>query len=675
MRRDNNTETFPQISQAASGFIFSKRSCCPAQPPAPNPSSAIMADAEGISIEETNRIRISFGLKPLEVAPTAGAPADSLTVDDEERIAHENLKALRAEQTKKAEEDALRSRLKKARDRKALNEKLTGKTLADAEGEEEDLTSWIKKTKRREKELAAQRAKELESQDKLFQEEYTEKDLEGLKVGHDFGDIEEGEGVILTIKDRDILDDDESGDELISTSLAEKERLKEHLDNKIRKPKYDPYAEEYDEDTGEKKILSKYDEDIDGGPKRKAFVLGKSQGASSTQKEKHRLDPSSNLKAISLEYDRPMEIASDYMDPSTIKIKKPKKKKVKSTKISALVDEEGLLPTTDPDAMVEDAVPIAVASVKRTYNEDSGFGDDEELQEMLAQRRRQQQKKRKYTRPEDIVRNIKQQMDEDDAPTPDGGLVIDDTSEFVRGIEMTQQDEPETKSRRKSETAMDIDPDATVVHENGDTEMPDEQLPDKVDEPVAVLEDEPIVGGSVAATLAALKRKGDLTDHNPSSNFSMTDLQKREEILSRQRQRQIELELEARKQREAERLNERWNRMSQREREQYREQQNQRREKEEARRRMEEFNEIKFNVELEYRDEFGHEMTPKDAFKKLSHTFHGKGSGTMKRGKYLQKVQEQSKSAVSGSAVGDLEKTNSLRERQKAQGTAYTRIQ
>ena len=56
----------------------------------------------------------------------------------------------------------------------------------------------------------------------------------------------------------------DEGDALISTTLAEKERLKENLDNKIRKPKYDPYAEEYDADTGEKKMLSKYDEDIEG---------------------------------------------------------------------------------------------------------------------------------------------------------------------------------------------------------------------------------------------------------------------------------------------------------------------------------------------------------------------------------------------------------------------------
>jgi hypothetical protein len=32
--------------------------------------------------------------------------------------------------------------------------------------------------------------------------------LEGMRVGHDFADIEEGEGMILTIKDRGVLDED-----------------------------------------------------------------------------------------------------------------------------------------------------------------------------------------------------------------------------------------------------------------------------------------------------------------------------------------------------------------------------------------------------------------------------------------------------------------------------------
>jgi len=66
------------------------------------------------------------------------------------------------------------------------------------------------------------------------------------------------------------LDD---GDELISTSLAEKERLKENLENKIRKPKYDPYAEEYDPTTGEKKVLSKYDEELEGKKRKVKLII------------------------------------------------------------------------------------------------------------------------------------------------------------------------------------------------------------------------------------------------------------------------------------------------------------------------------------------------------------------------------------------------------------------
>lgn len=52
--------------------------------------------------------------------------------------------------------------------------------------------------------------------------------------------------------------------------------------------------------------------------------------------------------------------------------------------------------------------------------------------------------------------------------------------------------------------------------------------------------------------------------------------------------------------------------MSQREKEQHREQENRMREHQEAQQRMREFNDFKFNVDLEYKDEFGHEMSKKD---------------------------------------------------------------
>jgi len=73
-----------------------------------------MADAESISLEETNKIRISLGLTPLK-PPSAetGDSGQDGDVPDDEKLAFDNLKALRAEQAKAAEEAALRRRLQK----------------------------------------------------------------------------------------------------------------------------------------------------------------------------------------------------------------------------------------------------------------------------------------------------------------------------------------------------------------------------------------------------------------------------------------------------------------------------------------------------------------------------------------------------------------------------------
>jgi U4/U6.U5 tri-snRNP-associated protein 1 len=74
-----------------------------------------MADAESISLEETNKIRISLGLAPLK-PPSAGTGDSGQDNDlpaDDEKLAFDNLKTLRAEQAKAAEEAALKRRLQK----------------------------------------------------------------------------------------------------------------------------------------------------------------------------------------------------------------------------------------------------------------------------------------------------------------------------------------------------------------------------------------------------------------------------------------------------------------------------------------------------------------------------------------------------------------------------------
>ena len=63
----------------------------------------------------------------------------------------------------------------RVRNRRELNASLTGTTLGDPDGEAEDALKWIKRAKKREKELARKRQLELENMDKIFQgDEYTE---------------------------------------------------------------------------------------------------------------------------------------------------------------------------------------------------------------------------------------------------------------------------------------------------------------------------------------------------------------------------------------------------------------------------------------------------------------------------------------------------------------------
>jgi U4/U6.U5 tri-snRNP-associated protein 1 len=60
------------------------------------------------------------------------------------------------------------------RNRKELNASLKGATLGDPDGDEDNL-KFIKKLKKREKELAKKRLQELDNMDQEIQQEYSER--------------------------------------------------------------------------------------------------------------------------------------------------------------------------------------------------------------------------------------------------------------------------------------------------------------------------------------------------------------------------------------------------------------------------------------------------------------------------------------------------------------------
>ncbi|KAG0005974.1 U4/U6.U5 tri-snRNP-associated protein 1, partial [Modicella reniformis] len=140
------------------------------------------------SIEETNAIRAKLGLKPLNLGPeTSGA-----------KIAEENLKRQREEQAQKAREDEIKSKIAKSRNRRELNKVVPGKGLGEASDDEaDDVYKWTIKSRKKEKERlaveAAKRERQLQEMDEVYQQEYDEDQLAGLRVGHDLANFQEGE--------------------------------------------------------------------------------------------------------------------------------------------------------------------------------------------------------------------------------------------------------------------------------------------------------------------------------------------------------------------------------------------------------------------------------------------------------------------------------------------------
>jgi U4/U6.U5 tri-snRNP-associated protein 1 len=673
--------------------------------------------ADTISIEETNRIRVSLGMKPLPVPgaadpvfkAAASTPEEEAasTLESRQAEGYDNFRKLQEAEEAKKKREAKAEAIKKARDAAKRFAKLDGKGLGDADDEDDlDAKSWLIKQKKRQKEIEKARKREQELAEAEAAAEYTAKDLAGVKVGHELDTFEEGEEQVLTLKDTTIEENEEEGDELENLDLREREKLHEKLELKKKKPVYNP--NDIDE-TGEQSILAHYD-DEDKAKKGKRFTLdGKGSTTealaegSSFQKAKPKaisLDILSKLRHpdpfnAKLIHGTEEDLKSDYLDISEIKVKKPKKKKAKSTRQKA-VDEDDIFQISETthaplqDASVMDVDKPAQVTKKRTY-EDMSFVDDDDLQASLAAQRRNALKKRQKFRPEEIA----QQFREEASATPtaekedenEGGLVIDETSEFVANLQKPTA--PAGRKRRSTSqqaeavTAMgddsDDEGDANMDRSYADIEDEEDRLARvKREESLnddltnTGLEAEATLEQGLGSTLKLLKERG-IIKTAESGDLNAIFRQKQLFLAEKQR-RESEAERKARTQRERDRATGRLDRMSAREKEDYARQQNTFRDQVESRQLAEHFNkEYKPNVELKYIDDFGRSMNQKEAFKHLSHQFHGKGSGKQKTEKMLKKIEDEKRreaqSSLDGSQVGGMSSaTQQQRKKQKQAG-------
>ncbi|EGN99241.1 hypothetical protein SERLA73DRAFT_108641 [Serpula lacrymans var. lacrymans S7.3] len=650
-----------------------------------------MSLEESISLEETNKIRISLGLKPLT--------DDSNPTDDKEKEAEENYAKQRERETKERESKKVYDRIAKVRNRRELNASLKGTTLGDPDGDTEDTLKWIKKAKKRERELAKKRQEELENMDKAFQADYSEKDLVGLKVSHDLEELEEGDARILTLKDSRILDNEE--DELQNVELAEEERTRKNKELKIKKRDYTGYD---DEEFGEGKqglkraILAKYDEDLEGA-RESGFRLGSSVSSSKVARAEIEQNLASvNTSLLSIDYAKNLETA-DYLQEGDIGFKKPKTKKKRSSRRAPIDSELGL--ANGENQMDVDEKPI----VPRPRNLDTNFVDDDELQAALARSRRAKIHRPKKLSPEEIARKVADQrareasinaddiikIEDGDEETGGAGLTFDDTSEFVRAISYNPN---AIKAEPVEPTAVKASP--KPRSESRDVEM------DNIDEPVEELEagevsvkeeeDEEAILNAIedaikateAAEVAAAEGRDDVgtsTEQNFGSGMAATlNILRQQGILSQpsadgtdreQVQLQRDLWLAEHRRRHAQREIDRLQARGANKDQATREYENRLREQQEARANLEMFKNYKPDVNIVYYDEFGRALTPKEAWKALSHKFHGKGSGRMKTEKRLKKVAEEKKKEAMASGDTPLSMSKAFQIRQEKTGQAH----
>lgn len=329
-------------------------------------------------------------------------------------------------------------------------------------------------------------------------------------------------------------------------------------------------------------------------------------------------------------------------------MKKTKKKKSRTTRQRPADDGDALFPGDQPSEQQMDVDTAPVAYTKKRKTVDDEFIDDDDLQSSLARQRKDALKKRKKMRPEDIARQLREETaepggengEQSDQP---GGMTLDEITGFVDTL---VKQEPDEERRRKSTPKADQPRTAMADDSDGDEDMKDATVvreePVDEDNQVATtgVDDEESVGGGMAGALKLLRGRGILKDQNGAE---LNDKFRQKELfLAELHRRMAKFDEDVRMQRERDRAGGRLDRMSVRDREEWQRQQNTIREQHQSRIMDQLYKEgYKPNIELKYTDEHGRSLDQKEAFKHLSHQFHGKGSGKGKTDKMLKKIESE----------------------------------
>ena len=529
--------------------------------------------------------------------------------------------------------------------------------------------------------------------------------------------------------------DDKYEDVLVNVNIVDDERTKKSLENiKAGKQGYQAYAnEEVDEFTGEttkKDLLYQYQEELEG-EKKESFTLetgGEYSEEANREKELARIRHKLKLQnTVSLTGPAPSVASDYYTEQEMVSFKKPKKtKKVKKKMLKAddllamigdngaEMNEEMAMKQKKRSSRIidDDDVTLSDGRLPSGENlENFKLETEKEPKSLAALKVAQKLRKMKTVKTvdkvaEEILLSNKQmgdvEMEEDEGDRNE--LIIDQTKEFCRGlteisysqsglVETVDQElldfEKKMESKRLLErTKMEDEMEKKEIAEKSEKSKKSKRGTwEKVDHEIveegkwkegargkpnrrrdkeskgknhevdaggkavlrpSILDDESMASSSMGAALALANQKGYLDageqkarsaglKHLQCQNYNIEDKSRDHEEDDRKR------------------------RGGGRDRASY----------SGPTQTFTEKKHYKPSVNIEYIDDGGRAMTSKEAFRYLSHKFHGKGSGKLKTEKRHRKVQEEKLMEKMSSTDTPLNTLSKLQHKTKEMATPY----
>lgn len=602
-----------------------------------------------ISIDETNKLRLSLGLKPI---PTELGTTTSSREADEVN----NFDTHQSEIKKHEREKLLKKRIEDSKSRNFARKRLAnGSTLLENDDVLESTDDWLSRVGQPKENPKRQRTRARISDE-----------TNGMRVGHSSKDLLTlGDEDILTLNDTNVLEGEEA--ELTNDRLTRNRKLDRELNDKRE-------ADHVKNNGRRIRGFSMEDDDENNMEEENSMMI--TNAVIELPKDDHTLredskEAESSKGAIKIsdlfaESELPdIEQSSDYS-----KTKKPQKmKKLKKKTSLKARNKKDLVDAGDDEE-------INIKPVELENLETDLLTDELELDSMLATSRRQRQKARKFMTPEDLAKELKliDRWDEESklddlvvSTQKKGGIVYDDTSDFLNSLNtniLVNQGDRNIDSV-KTETEVDtesVKPEPKIKEEDddplyskhdshdrsqqqisGDTIVKNEDQKENSGEPIET----PTFNGGLASTLKFLQLRNIIQlqgpDQNEKSRLQQNAL-KDAELLK------LKISIESRLLREQLEADRSFMNLPKDERESIFESQldevlkeknifSSSKSSKNDRGTANKLSNYSPSVQLSYRDESGNTLSTKEAFKYLSHKFHGVGPGKGKIDKKLKKLQ------------------------------------